>query len=65
MEAPSEMSSFTTASSEKMVPSLSTFENDCIEIEEDPNDITQLPSYANDLRKLLLNYEEIVLMNRV
>ena len=59
------MSSFTTASSEKMVPSLSTLEEKGIEIEEDPSDITELPPYANDLRELLLNFKEIVPINRV
>ena len=48
-----------------MVPSLSTLKNKGIKIEEHPSDITQLPPYVNDLRKLLLNFKEIVPINRV
>ena len=48
-----------------MVPSLPTLRNNGIEIEEDPRHITPLPPYAEDLRQLLLNFREIVPLNRV
>ena len=48
-----------------MAPSLSTLRTNGIEIEEDPTRITPLPPYAEDLRRLLLNFEEIVPLSRV
>ena len=48
-----------------MIPTLSILNNNSIEIEEDPRNITPLPSYAEDLRQLLLNFKEIVPLNKV
>ena len=48
-----------------MTPSIHTLENSGIEIEDDPSDITPLPRYAEKLRQLLLNFDEIVPINRV
>ena len=48
-----------------MVPPRELLEEIGIEFEEDPNDITELPPYVNDLRELLLNFNEIIPLGRV
>ncbi|KAL9104270.1 MAG: hypothetical protein Q9163_000766 [Psora crenata] len=47
-----------------VVPSFPILKEHGIRIEEDPGDITPLPQYANDLRRLLLTFKEIVPFNR-
>jgi hypothetical protein len=48
-----------------MAPDLHVLRDSGIEIEGDENNITQLPSYAKELRDLLLNFEGILPLNKV
>ncbi|KAL8830181.1 MAG: hypothetical protein Q9191_001577 [Dirinaria sp. TL-2023a] len=43
-----------------MAPSFPTLEKKCIKIEENPRNITRLPTYAEGLRQLLLNFKGIL-----
>ncbi len=51
--------------SKKLVPSLKVLQESGIEIEEDLRHIQPLPPYAEDLRKLLLNFTQIIPRNTV
>ena len=48
-----------------MAPTLKVLREHGIEIEEDPGEITPLPSYAKNLRDMLLNFERVVPFNKV